>query len=436
MREDNFKETEIGRIPEEWEVSMLDEISIKVTDGSHFSPMASLGGNKIIATVKDMEYNQFSFKNCKNISDEDFNSLVKNGCSPERGDILISKDGAKCLELIFVYDQDEKIVILSSIAMVKLKEGFTPYFYRYYLLSPVAQKLMKDGYVSGSAIPRVILKDFKKVPVPIPPLPEQHRIASILSSLDDKIELNQQMNKTLEAIAQAIFKHWFVDFEFPDEEGKPYKSSGGEMVDSELGEIPKGWEIGFFSELVNFKKNSLKSGEHLKDRKYVPIDTLPMNKIGLESFKNYTEAKSSLIAFEKDDILFGAMRPYFHRVNIAPFAGITRSTCFVLRPKKNAYLSYSLFLLNQDSAIDYANAHSTGSTIPYAVWKNSLEVMPILKPNEELIEKFNDKLYPLLIKIRDGLFESITISQIRDTLLPKLMSGQIRVPIPKSEATA
>lgn len=230
-------------IPENWDITTLDNLSSVITDGSHFSPKETLHGMKIIATVKNMTYNGFDFQSCKRISDEDYNALVQNGCSPQKGDILISKDGANCLDLIFVYNQDERIVILSSIAIVRLKPSYNPFFFRYYLLSPIAQKIMRDGYVSGSAIPRVILKDFKRIPVPKPPQKVQDSIATILCSFDSKIEINQQMNATLEKIGQAVFKHWFIDFQFSNEEGKPYKSSGGKMVDSDLGEIPKGWKI-------------------------------------------------------------------------------------------------------------------------------------------------------------------------------------------------
>ena len=96
---------------------------------------------------------------------------------------------------------------------------------------------------TGSTIPLINLRVIRSLPIPAPPLPEQNQIVKIVMSLYNKIELNEKMNKTLEAIAQAIFKHWFIDFEFPDENGKPYKSSGGEMVDSELGKIPKGWMV-------------------------------------------------------------------------------------------------------------------------------------------------------------------------------------------------
>jgi type I restriction enzyme S subunit len=136
-----------------------------------------------------------------------------------------------------------------------------------------------------------------------------------------------------------------------------------------------------------------------------------------------------LIAFEKDDILFGAMRPYFHRVHIAPLPGITRTTVFVLRARKDEYRAYALFYLYQNSSIDYANAHSIGSTIPYAIWKNGLETMPALIPDEEQISEFNNLVYPLIAEIRDSVFERRNLSKIRDLLLPKLVSGKIRVPV-------
>lgn len=105
---------------------------------------------------------------------------------------------------------------------------------------------------SGSAIPSTSRDDFYSLPLYLPPLYEQKVIAQFLSDFDQKIELNQRMNQTLEEIGRAIFKHWFVDFEFPDEQGRPYKSSGGEMVDSELGEIPKGWELKPLDKIANF----------------------------------------------------------------------------------------------------------------------------------------------------------------------------------------
>ncbi len=113
---------------------------------------------------------------------------------------------------------------------------------------------------SGSAIPSTSRPEFYAMRLRLPPLPEQRAIASILGSLDDKIALNRSMNSTLEAIGQALFARWFVELEFPNEEGKPYRSSGGEMVETELGEVPRGWRIGTVGEVLE-----LAYGKALKD---------------------------------------------------------------------------------------------------------------------------------------------------------------------------
>ncbi len=158
------KETDFGFVPKDWETSTFGQICELITDGSHSSPRPE-NSEYFMASVKDMRYNYFDFSSCKTISKYDFDNLVNGNCSPKKGDILISKDGANCLDLIFVYKQSRKIVLLSSIAIARLKKGYNSDFYRFFLLSPNTQFLMRNNFVSGSAIPRVILKDFKNVPI-------------------------------------------------------------------------------------------------------------------------------------------------------------------------------------------------------------------------------------------------------------------------------
>ncbi len=420
-----FKQTEIGKIPEDWQVETLKKSTLEIFSGGTPNTMKEEYWNGAIPWLSSGETSQTFIRN----TERKITKLgVENSSTrlAKRHDVVVAgagqghTRGQPSFCLIDTYVNQSVVVLRAN------KEKLLPLFLFYNLLSRYNElRQLSDAHSSRGSLTTKLLAG---LPIKLPKIEDQKIIEKILSDLDFKIELNQRMNKTIEAIGQALFKRWFVDFEFPDENGKPYKSSGGEMIESELGMIPKRWKIGKLNDLVDNIKFPLQAGEEISKRKYVPIDNLPMHQIGLTSYLPYSDAQSSLIGFEKDDILIGAMRVYFHRVNLAPFSGVTRATCFVLRPKDKNLLSYSLFLLNQDETISFANSHSKGSTMPYAVWNESFENMPVLVPNDNILKEFNNQLYPLLCRIRDTIFESRNLSQIRDSLLPKLMSGEIRVP--------
>ena len=240
-----------------WKEPKLDEVCLNITDGSHSSP-PSVEKGYYMASVKDMDEYGFIFKNCRMISETDYMKLIKNGCHPQYGDVLIGKDGARYLEDVFVFKQDTKVVLLSSIAILRPdKTKIISEFLYYFLRNKNTRIDIRNNYGSGSAIPRMVLKDFKRVPIPVPPISEQKAISGILSCLDDKIELNNRINKTLEEMAQAIFKSWFVDFE-------PFQDD--EFEDSELGRIPKGWRVGTIGDYVKVKSGfAFKSAWWRKD---------------------------------------------------------------------------------------------------------------------------------------------------------------------------
>ncbi|HHT10974.1 MAG TPA: restriction endonuclease subunit S [Candidatus Atribacteria bacterium] len=342
-----------------------------------------------------------------------------------KGDILISNIRPYFKK---IWQADNEGGSSNDVLVLKAKRNIEGKFLYYNLACSAFFDYVMSG-AKGTKMPRGDKNHILGYKLNLPPMQEQKAIAHILSTLDDKIEVNNQINKTLENMAQAIFKQWFVDFEFPNEDGEPYKSSGGEMVESELGMIPKGWEVKELGEIIDIIKQGTKPGEHLKDRKYNPIDTLPMKSIAINDFKPYEEAKSSLILFEKYDVLIGAMRVYFHRVNLAPYKGITRTTTFVLRSKRIQDVPYNLFLLNMDETIDYAERTSKGSTMPYAVWDNGMSNMLTAYSNKELRNNFFEIIQPMLETIMKRSAENEVLIKIRDSLLPKLMSGEIRVPL-------
>ena len=281
----------------------------------------------------------------------------------------------------------------------------------------------------------------KSLRFPYPPLPEQRAIAHILGTLDDKIELNRRMNETLEAMVRALFKSWFVDFD-PVRAKAEGRDTGlpkhiadlfpGSFEDSELGEIPSGWTVGKLSNVLSQRVERCTASAETAARPYVPIDCISAKSLFLRESRPGEEAQSSLTKFYKGDLLFGAMRPYFHKICIAPFDGTTRTTAFVLYPRQPDDFAFVTLLLRHPDTIDFATRHSTGSTIPYAVWTGSLEEMPVVMPPLEIRKAFNGIAHPILLRIPEPYFENRTLAVLRDSLLPKLISGKLQVVLTNS----
>ena len=271
----------------------------------------------------------------------------------------------------------------------------------------------------------------------IPPLIEQQAIACILGALDDKIELNRRMNRTLEEMARAIFKSWFVDFDpvRAKAAGQQPPSLKPEIAtlfpdsfeESELGEIPKGWRVGRLGDLVENVIKRVQPSAYTESIPYVPIECIDSRTVCLSNSQPGEKARSSLTCFQEGDILFGAMRPYFHKVCIAPFEGTTRTTAFILRPKATE-LAYVALVISRDETIDYATAHSEGSTIPYAKWAESLQDMRIIIPPQGLRCSFHRYVRPFIQRMMVSVSDNKTLAELRDTLLPKLISGELRLP--------
>ena len=214
-----------------WATFSIDQVCEKVTDGAHSSPPDYKGGFPM-ASSKDMEDNDFNLSRVRYIHENDYAKLVKGDCKPLVGDVLVIKDGNSYLKHIFCVKEERDLVILSSIAMLRPNQKIIdPFFFQHILRSPETKKNM-ENYVSGAAIPRIVLKDFKGMKLSIPPLPIQKKIASILSAYDDLIENNLKRIKLLEEAAQNIYKEWFVNFRFPGYEGATFAEDG----------LPEGWK--------------------------------------------------------------------------------------------------------------------------------------------------------------------------------------------------
>lgn len=404
---------------EEWKEYKLEEICTKITDGSHFSPQACQTGYPMFS-VKDMHEYGFDYSNCKHISAKDFESMKNGDCVPQKGDILVAKDGS-FLKQIFECKETKEEAILSSIAMFRPNQDFiTPTFLCYLLKSPKVYNYIASNCVSGSALPRIVLKDFKKVSIQVPPLPTQQKIAAILSSLDDKIELNNKINTNLEQQAGALFKNWFVDFE-------PF---GGKM--------PEGWKEIALEELCTVvtkgttpttlgKKFTETGINFIKGESILENHTFDIQKISHIDEETNTMLKRSII--EPNDILFtiaGTLGRFamidksLTPANTNQAVGIIRENPEIVSP----YYLYNFFIGNWHN--DYYTKR-----IQQAVQANlslgTIKSLPIIIPDSQNLNKYTSLIEPLFKQMKQLENENIKLSTLRDTLLPKLMNGEIEM---------
>ena len=193
---------------------------------------------------------------------------------------------------------------------------------------------------------------------------QQKKVAAILSALDAKIDCNNRINVELEAMVKTLYDYWFVQFDFPDASGKPYKSSGGKMVYNTTlkRDIPTGWGVLKLSDLVDLIKGNISPADVSKDTPYVGLEHIGRRKIALTDWASSDLAASDKTIFKKDDILFGKIRPYFHKVTVAPFDGITSTDTIILRPKRKNYSGLALETVFADEFIDAATQSSGSSS--------------------------------------------------------------------------
>lgn len=279
-----------------------------------------------------------------------------------------------------------------------------------------------------------IVKGYK---IQLPTMSEQKNITKVLTSLDDKIEVNNQINKTLENMAQTIFKQWFVDFEFPNEDGEPYKSSGGEMVESELGMIPKGWEVKKSSDIANVnigKTPPRKEKECFTldpdDYKWISIKDLGNSGAYIFDSSEYL-TKESIEKYNvkvvPDNTVVLSFKLTIGRVSITCGQMTTNEAIahFNLTNKSKITTEYLYLYLK---SFDYGKLGNT-SSIANAVNSKIIKAMPIIVPDNKTIKTFSEVMESVFSKIKYTIKQSDKLIEILDSLLPKLMSGEIRVPL-------
>lgn len=351
------------------------------------------------------------------------------------GDTIISTVRPNRRSFLYVKNAPENIVVSTGFAVLRASNNIDSRFL-YYI---VTNRSFTDYLVAnaqGSAYPAVNTDVFENALVSLPPLPEQRAIAEILGSLDDKIEANRRENETLEATARAIFKSWFVDFDPVHAKARGEQPVGMDaetaalfpdsFEDSALGLIPCGWRVGTLGDIAENPRRGIQPENMPLDTYYVGLEHMPRQSIALQEWGFVDDVNSNKYSFKENEILFGKLRPYFHKVVFAPLDGICSTDILAIAPYERLFYGLLLMYLSSEAVIEYATRVSTGTRMPRTNW-DSLSQYPIILPDHEIIKIYNEAFFSIQERIKNNIFESRTMAETRDALLPRLVSGELRV---------
>ena len=402
-------------MPENWKTYKLEDLVSKLGDGIHGTPKYSDYGEYHFINGNNLVDGRIVIKpETKRVSKEEY---LKHQRELNERTLLVSINGTIGKT---AYYQGEKVMLGKSACYFNVKEGVNKKFIKQVISSKYFLDYLESNY-TGSVIKNVSLKSMRELPINLPSLGEQKSIATILSALDDKIELNLQMNKTLEEMAMALYKHWFVDF-------GPFQN--GEFVDSELGEMPKGWKNVILGDLINLNprlsvaKGSLAS---FVEMKVLPIDVMSVSDVAQKEFKGGAK-------FHNGDTLFARITPCLENRKTA-FVDFLESgeiafgstEFLVMRAKEGVSKYWTYCLARNTNFRNFAISTMVGTSGRQRVQNDPFLSYEVPQPPKKIFDSFSEIAEPWFKQIRLNTIENQTLTQLRDTLLPKLISGEVRV---------
>jgi len=402
-----FKKTEIGKVPLGWEVNKIENFLSAEKGSIKIGPFGSQIKKEFFVSKGLKVYGQENiFKNdfslgSRYITNERFDML--SSCELKPNDLIISMMGTIGF-MVIVPKNIQKGIMDSHLLRIRIDENkINNKFLLYALRSPIIQNQI-DSFSVGTIMPGLNSKIIKQLFFPIPKLSEQEKIAKILSDLDTKIENLQKQNKVLEQTAQTLFKSWFVDFD-----------GVTEFDDSELGKIPKGWKVEHLVDNCNIITGKLNSNAAINNGRYSFFTCAK---------ENY---KTNTYSFDCEAILLAgnnAVGDFSVKYFSGKFDVYQRT--YVITIKDSSSLDYFYLLLSIKKALEFFQSISYGTATKYLTM-TILEPFPILIPDSNSLKKFSQITNPFLKQIMKNYTELENLTNIRNSLLPKLMSGEIRV---------
>ena len=382
----------------------------EVFDGTHDTPKPSDHGYKLV-TSKNIIGNKLDLNSAYLISQEDYLAINKRS-KVSQFDVLFSMIGSVGNVYIEQRKNEEIDYSIKNIGVFSSKTEKEAYWLYYYLQSPYAQSFIKK-FLNGAVQKFLPLQTLRAFPI-LSPVENYESLISILKNIDQKITLNNQINEELEAMAKTLYDYWFVQFDFPDQNGKPYKSSGGKMVyNPELKrEIPEGWGV----ESVGNLLDKVTKAEKIENNSIEFIGEIPVIDQSQKYIAGFTNNENAILQPQDGHVIFGDHTRVVKYINFDYARGADGTQVLI---SNNENIS-NVLLYHMIEDFDLSN-------YGYARHFKFLKEKTVIVPDKEVSSKFETQANVIYEKIKNNIFENQELTQLRDWLLPMLMNGQARV---------
>lgn len=401
--------TEYGAISDRFESAQLADLCLPKIGiqtgpfGSQLHKRDYVEQGTPILTVEHLGENRIARQNLPCVSEDDRKRLKK--YTLKAGDIVFSRVGSVDRRSLVRQEEDGWLFSGRCLRVRTDHHKIDPEYLSWFFGLHGFQEYIRKVAV-GATMPSINTQILADILIYYPSMSEQQAIAHILGRLDDRIELNRKMNETLETMAQALFKSWFVE--------------------PALSTLPNGWSESTLGEVAENLRSGIQPDQIALNTPYIGLEHMPRRCVALSDWGSADGLGSNKFEFKCGQILFGKLRPYFHKVGVAPVNGVCSTDILVIEPKTPSWFGFVLGHVSSVELVNYTDAASTGTKMPRTNWKD-ISKFKVALPPESLAEKFTEQITPLIDRIIANIHESRTLSSLRNTLLPKLLSGELDV---------
>ena len=399
----------------DWKTVPIKELYEGLYDGPHATPKLSDSGPVFLGIKNVTDDGRLDLAEIRHIAEDDYAAWTRR-VEPHPGDLVFTYEAT--LNRYALIPNGFRGCLGRRMALIRTDPRRVDVrFLLYYFFTEEWRAVIRKNMLTGATVDRIPLTSFPDFPVKAPQLSVQQRIADVLSAYDELIENNRRRIRILETMARALYREWFVEFRFPGHERLP-------RVASRCGDIPKGWEIKKVGDIAENIRRNVPKGDLDVPRPYVGLEHIPRRSLALDAWEMTTELGSNKLEFRKGEVIFGKIRPYFHKVSVSPFDGVCSADTFVIRARRPEDYPFMVACVSSDAFVAHASATANGSKMPRANW-DVLEKYEVVIPQGKVSRHFSALLVGILAQEQTLMFQIHNLRRTRDLLLPRLLSGQV-----------